>query len=47
MQSAHFLSEEEARRIFRGVDRDNDQRFTLEELKREANKYVAIETGVP
>ena len=47
LQSAHFLSEEEARRIFRGVDRDNDQRFTLEELKREANKYVAIETGVP
>lgn len=46
-QSAHFMTEEEAKRIFQGVDRDNDERFTLEELRREANKYIAIETGVP
>ena len=41
------MTEEEAKRIFQGVDRDNDERFTLEELRREANKYVAIDTGVP
>ena len=47
IQGAHFLTEDEAQRIFKGVDRDNDEKFTLEDLKKEANKYVAIETGVP
>ena len=46
-QGAHFITEDEAKRIFKGVDRDNDERFTLEDLKKEANKYLAIETGVP
>ena len=47
VQGAHFVTEDEAKRIFQGVDRDNDDKFTLEDLKKEANKYVAIETGVP
>lgn len=46
-QGAHFVTEDEAKRIFQGVDRDNDEKFTLEDLKKEANKYVAIEAGVP
>ena len=46
-QSAFFLNEDDARRIFRGVDRDDDEKITIEDLKREANKYVAIENGLP
>ena len=42
-----FLNEDDARRIFRGVDRDDDEKITIEDLKREANKYVAIENGLP
>ena len=47
IQGAHFLTEDEAKRIYKGVDRNNDERFTLDDLKKEANKYLAIETGVP
>jgi len=46
-KNAFFLNEDDARRIFRGVDRDDDEKITIEDLKREANKYVAIENGLP
>ena len=41
------MTEEEAKRIFDGVDKDKDEKITLEELRKEANKFVSIETGVP
>merc|ERR1711953_1136803 len=46
-KNAFFLNEDDARRIFRGVDRDDDEKITIEDLQREANKYVAIENGLP
>lgn len=46
-KGAHFVDENEAMRIFKGVDRDNDDKITLEDLRQQANKYVHIETGVP
>ena len=42
------MTEEDARKIFEGLARHNDEeRFTLEQLRTEANKFVSIEAGVP
>jgi len=44
-KKAHFLTEEQSKRIFQACDRDGDGKITVEDLKTVANKYVVPGTA--